>query len=81
MQWNEDFEKMSHKVLHSMKCWPTNDYLGLAYECFVEKMHTFDETKCDNPVIYYGHRLREHIQYWRLYDNLVHIPLNTFFVY
>ena len=75
MNWDDSFLRMSFRVLHSMKCYPPEDYLGLAYECFAEQMDAYNPELCDNPVVYFGHRLRSHIQNWRRYDQLVHVPV------
>lgn len=75
MQWSKEFESMAFKVLYSLKCYPPEEYLGLAYECFAEQMGAYNPDLCDNPVTYYAFRLRSHIQNWRRYDQLVCIPV------
>lgn len=75
MKWSVEYHKMACKVFITNMMVPPEDHLGLAYECFALDMDAYDETKCDNPVVYFAYRLRERIQRERRYGGVVHVPV------
>ena len=76
MRWDENWERMARRVIHSAGCYPIEEWLGIAYICFAEQMDGYDPDKCENPLTYFAYRLKERIQNERRYNqSLIHIPV------